>query len=79
VPVSQLHPDTTRSVEFVWAGERFRVERSAEGPLDISIYHLHPLSPGAGRLLRNEDAHERVWAEGFEALERLATIGPSSP
>ncbi len=77
--MSQLHPDATRSVEFVWAGERFRMEHSAEGPLDISIYHLHPLSPGAEWLLRNEDAHERVWAEGFEALERLATSGPSPP
>ena len=77
--MSQLHPDAMRSVEFVWAGERFRMERSAEGPLDISIYHLHPLSPGAGRLLRNEDAHERVWAEGFEALERLATSGLHLP
>ena len=77
--MSQLHPDAMRSVEFVWAGERFRMERSAEGPLDISIYHLHPLSPGAGPMLQDEDAHERVWAEGFEALERLATVGPSSP
>ena len=77
--MSQLHPDAMRSIEFVWAGERFRMERSAEGPLDISIYHLHSLSPEAERLLRNEDAHERVWAEGFEALERLATTGPSPP
>ena len=50
-------------------GERFRMVRASQGLLDISVYQLESLSPGADSLLFEEEAHEAVWAEGLEALE----------
>jgi hypothetical protein len=61
--------ETSHAVEFTARGERFRMVRASQGLLDIGIYHLEALSPGAGPLLSEEEAHEAVWAEGLEALE----------
>ena len=60
---------TSQAVEFTARGERFRMVRASQGLLDIGIYHLEALSPGAGPLISEEEAHEAVWAEGLEALE----------
>ncbi len=65
----------SRSVEFTSLGERFRMVRACQGLLDIGVYHLEALSAGAGPLLTLEEAHERVWADGLDALER----GPAIP
>ena len=64
--------ETSHAVEFTASGERFRMVRTSQGLLDIGIYHLEALSPGAGPLLSEEEAHEAVWAEGLEALESSA-------
>ena len=61
--------ETSQTVDFTARGERFRMVRASQGLLDIGIYHLEALSPGAGPLLSEEEAHEAVWAEGLEALE----------
>ena len=65
--------ETSHAVEFTARGERFRMVRASQGLLDIGIYHLEALSPGAGPLLSEEEAHEAVWAEGLEALENSTT------
>ncbi len=62
-------PDLSQAVEFTALCERFRMVRASQGLLDIGVYHLEALSPGAGLLLAEEEAHEAVWAEGLEALE----------
>ena len=61
--------ETSQAVEFTARGERFRMVRASQGLLDISVYQLESLSPGADSLLFEEEAHEAVWAEGLEALE----------
>jgi len=71
--MSQPHlgkvPDLSHAIEFTALGERFRMVRASQGLLDIGVYHLEALSPGAGPLLAEDEAHEAVWAEGLEALE----------
>ena len=68
---------TSHAVEFTARGERFRMVRTSQGLLDIGISHLEALSPGAGPLISEEEAHEAVWAEGLEALEnRTANPDP---
>jgi hypothetical protein len=66
---SDVGVETSRAVEFTALGERFRMVRASQGLLDIGVYHLEALSPGAGPLLAEEEAHEAIWAEGLEALE----------
>ena len=71
--MSQPHlgkvPDLSQAVEFTALGEHFRMVRASQGLLDIGVYHLEALSPGAGPLLSEDEAHEVVWADGLEALE----------
>jgi hypothetical protein len=62
-------PDLSQAVEFTALGERFRMVRASQGLLDIGVYHLEALSPGAGPLLAEDEGHEAVWAKGLEALE----------
>ena len=64
--------ETSHAVEFTARGERFRMVRASQGLLDIGVYQLESLSPGADSLLFEEEAHEAVWAEGLEALESSA-------
>jgi hypothetical protein len=75
--MSQPHlgkaPDLSHTVEFAALGERFRMVRASQGLLDIGVYHLEALSPGAGPLLAEDEAHEAVWAKGLEALEGSPT------
>ena len=75
--MSQPHlgkvPDHSQAIEFTALGERFRMVRASQGLLDIGVYHLEALSPGAGPLLSEDEAHEAVWAEGLEALEGATT------
>jgi len=61
--------DLSQAVTFTALGERFRTVRASQGLLDIGVYHLEGLSPGAGPPLSEDEAQEAVWAEGLEALE----------
>ena len=67
--------ENSHAVEFTARGERFRMVRTSQGLLDIGVYQLESLSPGADSLLFEEEAHEAVWAEGLEALEN-STANP---
>ena len=52
--------ETSHAVEFTARGERFRMVRANQGLLDIGVYQLEALSPGADSLLFEEEAHEAV-------------------